>query len=165
MAGLLKSFNKKIIKEKGSAENYLTGIFLRFKAGQVEYVNAGHTDVLVLKDGKTNILGQDENAAENNDDFRGTFLGIDGLPDTYKPVKLPLVKGAYYILFTDGLTESRNLSGDELGIDMLKKILARTEKDLPAKKLLSYLMDIFFCWTEAVPVKDDLTVIVMRYLG
>lgn len=40
-------FKKAIIKEKGSIENYMTGIILRINDNVVEYVNAGHTDVLV----------------------------------------------------------------------------------------------------------------------
>lgn len=34
-----------------------------------------------------------------------------------------------------------------------------------AKQLLEYLIDIFEAFTEAVPLRDDLTVIVLKYLG
>lgn len=36
---------------------------------------------------------------------------------------------------------------------------------LKRKQLLEYLIDIFEAFTEAVPLRDDLTVIVLKYLG
>ena len=68
-------------------------------------------------------------------------------------------------MFTDCLTESRNLAGDELGIELLQKILAKAPEGTSAKQFLEYLIDIFEAFTEAVPLRDDLTVIVLKYLG
>ena len=160
LSALARTFNKKLIKEKANVENYLTGILLRITDSKIEYVNAGHTDLLCI-DSKRKVSV----AGGANRSFRGSFLGIEGLPDNFETVDIPLEKNSCYIMFTDCLTESRNLAGDELGIELLQKILARAPQGTSAKQLLEYLIDIFEAFTEAVPLRDDLTVIVLKYLG
>jgi len=136
--------------EKANVENYLTGILLRITDSEIEYVNAGHTDLLCI-DSKRKVSV----AGGANGSFRGSFLGIEGLPDNFETVDIPLEKNSCYIMFTDCLTESRNLAGDELGIELLQKILARAPQGTSAKQLLEYLIDIFEAFTEAVPLRDD----------
>lgn len=160
LSALARTFNKKLIKEKANVENYLTGILLRITDSKIEYVNAGYTDLLCI-DSKRKVSV----AGGANGSFRGSFLGIEGLPDNFETVDIPLEKNSCYIMFTDCLTESRNLAGDELGIELLQKILARAPQGTSAKQLLEYLIDIFEAFTEAVPLRDDLTVIVLKYLG
>lgn len=160
LSTLARTFNKKLIKEKANVENYLTGIILRITDSKIEYVNAGHTDLLCI-DSKRKVSV----AGGANGSFRGSFLGIEGLPDNFETVDIPLEKNSCYIMFTDCLTESRNLAGDELGIELLQKILARAPQGTSAKQLLEYLIDIFEAFTEAVPLRDDLTVIVLKYPG
>ena len=43
---VLEKINRVLINEMGQADNYLTGILLRFNSDTVEYVNAGHSDLL-----------------------------------------------------------------------------------------------------------------------
>jgi EAL domain-containing protein (putative c-di-GMP-specific phosphodiesterase class I)/serine phosphatase RsbU (regulator of sigma subunit) len=156
---MMKRFNTILTREKGMVENYLTGLFLRIKENKIEYVNAGHTDVLVKSaDGCVSVLGGTDGG------FRGSFLGIAGLPDDYRIVKTGLAGETYLLLYTDCLTESRNLAGDELGGERLCDIFARAPHG-PAEKVLSYILDIFEAFTEAVPLRDDLTVIIMKYTG
>ena len=158
---MLRQFNAELTKEKGMVENYLTGIFLRITENKIEYVNAGHTDVLVKTPAKKDCISV---LGGSNSNFRGSFIGIEGLPDDYCTITQELTGETYLLLYTDCLTESRNLAGDELGVDRLKEIFARTPPG-SAKEVLAYLLDIFEAFTEAVPLRDDLTVIVMKYSG
>lgn len=160
---VIEEFNKTLTAEKGMVENYLTGIFLRVKDSLVEYVSAGHCDVLVKSYGadtcKTGILGDKDGS------FRGRFLGIPGLDgEKFETVKANVKKDTYLLLFTDCLIESRNLAGDEMGIDLLQKVFKKAPKG-KAKEVLDYVLDSFNAYTEAVPLRDDLTVIVMHYVG
>lgn len=43
---------------------------------------------------------------------------------------------------------------------MYKKITVEN-----SKKILDYIIDVFDAYTEAVPLRDDLTVIVLKYVG
>lgn len=150
--------NARLVKEKGSVENYLTGVVLRISGRHVEYINAGHTDVLVKNPdgpGSVSVLGG------NDGSFRGHFLGVPDLPCGFLPVHAEADAGTIFLLYTDCLTESRNLAGDELGPERLADILQNAPGN-SAKETLAYVLDIFAAFTEAVPLRDDLTVIVLR---
>ncbi|GEM_PF-403236 len=157
---IIQEFSSTLIEAKGAVENYLTGIFLRLNENHIEYVNGGHTDILLKKaSGKVSILGEEDNS------FRGMFLGMQGLPEgDYGVFKTDLEKGDCLLLYTDCLIESRNLAGDEMGVNLLKKIFSKAPAD-NSKKILEYLIDVFDAYTEAVPLRDDLTVIVLKYVG
>ena len=153
---VMTDINSILIREKGSVENYVTGITLRFSGQKIEYVNAGHTDVLIKTPaGTVSILGG------QNGDFRGRFLGVSDLPCTCTSVCADAPSGSFLLLFTDCLTESRNLAGDELGGERLAEIFSRAPL-AAAEEALDFILDIFGAFTEAVPLRDDLTVIVLR---
>ena len=158
---LIQEFSETLAQEKGSVENYLTGIFLRLNQNQVEYVNGGHTDVLLkrAKTGKVEILGGKDG------NFRGMFLGMPGLPsDCCSTVKNQLEVGDSLILYTDCLVESRNSCGEEFGLERLQKILEEAQSKNP-KETLSYIAEKFKTYTKGVPLRDDLTIIVLQYTG
>ena len=158
---VIQEFSETLAQEKGSVENYLTGIFLRLNQNQVEYVNGGHTDVLLksAKTGKVEILGGKDG------NFRGMFLGMPGLPsDCCSTVKNQLEAGDILVLYTDCLIESRNGCGEEFGIERLQKILQEANSKTP-KETLSYIAEKFKTYTKGVPLRDDLTIIVLQYTG
>lgn len=161
---LLRNFNKSLTEAKGMVENYLTGVFIRTDGNKLEYVNAGHPDIFIKNGGeKTKILGT---GVKN---FRGSFIGIEGLPDDFKTVEEKIEPDSYILLYTDCLVESRNLMGFELEQNSLMKIFDRACSSVSpdtAKKTESVLNSIissFESFTEGVPLKDDLTVIVLHY--
>lgn len=161
---MLKTFNKSLIEAKGMVENYLTGVFIRAESkadcAKIEYVNAGHPDVMIKRAGqKTAILGEGKK-------FRGSFLGIDGLPDGFKTVEEKIGHGTYFLLYTDCLVESRNLMGFELEGSVLCKVFDKAcgkNGEKSAEEALRALMDSFRSFTEGIQLKDDLTVIVLKY--
>lgn len=158
---LIQEFSETLAQEKGSVENYLTGIFLRLNKNQVEYVNGGHTDVLLkrAKTGKVEILGGKDG------NFRGMFLGMPGLPsDCCSTVKNQLEVGDSLILYTDCLVESRNSCGEEFGLERLQKILEEAQTKNP-KETISYIAEKFKTYTKGVPLRDDLTIIALQYTG
>lgn len=159
LGDVMGEFSRTLSEAKGAVENYLTGIFLRIDGNHVEYANGGHTDVLLRsQDGKVSFLGGEDGS------FRGMFLGMAGLDDKYGTVNARMKKGDTLLLYTDCLVESRNLAGDEMGAERLAKILSQADKTT-AKGILEHVIEIFRLYTEAVPLRDDLTVIALRYTG
>lgn len=161
---LLRNFNKSLTEAKGMVENYLTGVFIRTDGNKLEYVNAGHPDVFIKNGGaKTQILG---NSVKN---FRGSFIGIEGLPDDFKTIEEKIEPDSYLLLYTDCLVESRNLMGFELEQTTLMKIFDKACSSVSpdtAKKpetVLNSIIESFESFTEGIPLKDDLTVIVLHY--
>lgn len=156
---VIQLFSETLAKEKGSVENYLTGVFLRFKENIVEYVNAGHTDVFYknVKTGKTEILG------DKDGKFRGMFLGMDGLhSDGCSTVKLEVQSGDFIILYTDCLIESRNAEGKEFGLERIKNLIDNCAAQNP-KEMLTEILNQFNQFTKGVSLRDDLTIIVLQY--
>lgn len=161
LENVMQEFSETLAREKGSVENYLTGIFLRMSKNQVEYVNAGHTDVLLksAKTGKVEILGGKDGG------FRGMFLGMPGLPsDGCATVKKQMESGDILLLYTDCLIESRNSSGEEFGLERLQKTLEESAAKTPRETLL-FVAEKFKTFTKEVPLRDDFTVIVLQYTG
>lgn len=231
LPSVMENINRTLIQGKGSVENYLTGVILRICGDTIEYVNAGHTDVFIKHANSSQMESQNftdysDNSVfilgEEDSSFRGHFLGIPDLPVEFGIVQKKLEPGDTIILYTDCLTESRNLAGDELGQDLLKKIIQKSpcitetqkndksfpsnedsilgkilsnedsiqeeipsneesvpyeilsnEDSLPGeilsykdslpKEILTHIMDSFEAFTEAVPLRDDLTIIVLQY--
>ena len=72
--------------------------------GAIEYVNAGHTPPLYLhKHGAVELTDSD------------LLLGVDLTRGVREP-RAALEPGDSLVLFTDGVTEARNLDGDDLGV-------------------------------------------------
>jgi phosphoserine phosphatase RsbU/P len=81
--------------------------------GVVEYVNAGHTPPLYLhKHGATELTDSD------------LLLGVISRAE-FVNRELRLEPGDSLVLFTDGVTEARNLEGDDLGTDQIGEALVK----------------------------------------
>ena len=90
---------------------------------------------------------------------------MPGLPsDCCSTVKNQLEAGDILVLYTDCLIESRNGCGEEFGIECLQKILQEANSKTP-KETLSYIAEKFKTYTKGVPLRDDLTIIVLQYTG
>ncbi|MCR5763357.1 MAG: SpoIIE family protein phosphatase, partial [Treponema sp.] len=157
LSKIMSLVNKEIIEEKGAVENYMTGVILRMNDNEVEYVNAGHTDVLI-KNKETYIFSDKQNT------FRSRFIGIPDLPVEFNSITTKVPKDTYFLIYSDCLIESRNLAGDEMGTELLRKVFASSSSS-SASAVLHDIMESFDAFTEAVPLKDDLTVIVLKYKG
>ena len=98
----------------------------------------------------------------SNENLRGSFLGIPDFPTSYSTIEKELHEETTLLLYSDCLTESRNLAGDELGVERLHDIFERAPNGTAAE-ILEFVIDIFDAFTEAVPLIDDLTILVLKY--
>jgi sigma-B regulation protein RsbU (phosphoserine phosphatase) len=95
----------------------------------LQYTNAGHNPPLLVRgDGKTTRLT-----------IGGKVLGAFA-DSTYGHQEIQLQSGDRIALFTDGLTEIRNLTGEEFGEERLRELLVRERHRSPAE-LQSVIMD------------------------
>jgi sigma-B regulation protein RsbU (phosphoserine phosphatase) len=154
---ILEASNRELINEIGMTEMYLTGIMLRFSDDAVEYVNAAHEDILCKNSKSVNAIKMHLKDV----DFKGMFLGKAETEDTYTTVKLIHHKNDALILFTDGITESKNAGRKEFGIDNLIMSFKNAPEG-PASTILGHIMKDFERHLAEVPPGDDLTVIVLK---
>jgi sigma-B regulation protein RsbU (phosphoserine phosphatase) len=155
---LMQKINRELIHEIGGVDNYLTGILLRFINGKVEYVNAGHTDLL-MKNGKT---GEVKVVRSENEAFRGHFLGIEAMNEAYNMLRFNINSGDSLLLYSDCLTESLNSSQQEYGIDRLIKTYSELQPTLPAQVQLDAIVHDLNQYVGSSELKDDLTIIVLK---
>jgi sigma-B regulation protein RsbU (phosphoserine phosphatase) len=117
--------------------------------GSVEFVSAGHLPVLhIHRDGAT------------PKDSTGVPLGM--FANTRFPIhRLALAKGDGLFLYTDGLTEARNLAGQEYGLQRIRALAARSTGIEP-EGLISECLEDLFRFGEGVKQTDDLTLLAVR---
>lgn len=77
---------------------------------------------------------------------------------------LDLNKGDVYIFYTDGITESRNESGEEFGYERLVD-LAKTVKDCAANEIKDRILSEIRLYSGSKGIADDLTLIVVKWRG
>ncbi|MFP4363535.1 MAG: PP2C family protein-serine/threonine phosphatase [Spirochaetia bacterium] len=154
---VLYTINDNICREIENVDNYLTGIFLRFRNDIVEYVNAGHTELIFksARTGKAKIVNQKEG------DFKGWFLGIPDMLSEYTALNFRARKDDIILLYTDCLNESVNPDGEEYGMERIMDSLQRAPNG-PAPTILKFIMDEFFEFTGKKEFNDDLTVILIK---
>ena len=156
---IISKINSNMIREIGNVDNYLTSILLRFKDNTVEYVNAGHPDLLFKSSssGKARILNLDDR------DVKGRFIGLAGMDDPFRQLNFNMSEGDTLLLYTDCLSESKNKSGEEYGPERVLKSLERAP-DGSAQKILDSILNDFNSFSSTKIISDDLTVIVLKYI-
>ena len=130
-------------------------LFLDLENSTVNYAGAAHPPLLLwrMKSGSaTEVL-------EN-----GLMLGL--LPDsTYSAITLPLECGDWIVLFTDGIVEARNPSGQEFGVDRLKRFVEEN-RALSAERLGDGLLDALEGWSGQARGEgqaDDITLLAIHF--
>jgi len=148
MAEKLNNF----VYQSSAINTFITFFYceLNKESGDLVYINAGHNPPLVLsRSGDVRELGSS-----------GLCLGM--LPQmTYEMRREALKPGEVCILYTDGITESRNKSNEEYGGGRLAEVCRKH-----AGTLASELMDAVFrdldAFTEKAPPADDRTLVVVK---
>ena len=119
------------------------------RSGAVEICNAGHPPALLTR--------------------RGQVASIEatGLPvgmfchERYTSIELKLEAGDSVLLYTDGLTEARDKSGVEYGVDRLSKFV-RNNSSLAPRDLTAACLEDASAFRAGEPKTDDLSVMVIQ---
>jgi sigma-B regulation protein RsbU (phosphoserine phosphatase) len=95
-------------------------VYLDAQASQLRYAAAGHPSMLLLRDGGVTEI------AEN-----GLLLAASDRA-TYAEITVQLKQGDRLLLYTDGLTEARNIKGELFGEESLIAALKNTSGMMPS---------------------------------
>lgn len=157
LSAVMSNIDRKIIEEKGDIENYLTGMMLRISGNRLEYVSAGHPEMLFRK-GASGIVRP---VVIPGKDSKGRMLGIEGLSEGYTTIGFSVVDEDSLLFFTDCLPDARNSAGEEFGVDRIAKAFSSSGNGLAAEKLAS-IMHAFESFVGELALNDDLTVVVLQ---
>lgn len=119
-------------------------------SGQLTYVNAGHNPPLLIR-----ASGQFEDLTGG-----GMILGIMPMA-TYQERQASLHPSDVLVLFSDGVTEASNPSGQEFGEGRLADLVASL-RDRPAVEIVDEIHKAVAAFSEGAPAADDITVVVAR---
>ena len=128
-------------------------ITLSVRNKELRYVNAGHEPALLYRksSGAIEELGTSV-----------TVMGLIEYPETIQPGKAKLASGDILLLYTDGITDAKKISGERVGADFLKQAILELRKQT-ADEIVEGIMQRVQAKT--VPVlRDDMTLACVKVL-
>ncbi|MBC7815836.1 MAG: SpoIIE family protein phosphatase [Planctomycetaceae bacterium] len=134
------------------SEQYFTLFYgiLNRHTGEFRYTNAGHpSPVHISESGQTSPLPGD-----------GMPVGI--VETDYDEHRLQLAPGERLVFYSDGVTESMNLSDELFGTSRLFETL-RDSADRPLGMALTEVVTQVAAWRGAAPIHDDLSLLTLEY--
>ncbi len=154
---IMSIVNGHLSNDLSRLDNFVTCILLRIMDNRIEYINAGHPDLLhrVHKSGEVRII----DAGEKN--FRGEPLGLAINHHMPSVVQFTVEKDDLLLLFTDCLLDARNPRKERYGLKRLMESLDEVP-DGTAAEILDYLLAKFKSFVRDVDLRDDFTVILAK---
>jgi len=118
---------------------------------ELTYASAGHNPaLLVRRDGSTEWLRA-----------KGMALGLSKSAH-YEAVALTLAPGDLLVAYTDGVTEARNISGEDFGEERLCQVALRLPGSPSPEAACRDLIQAVSEFEGEAPQHDDMTVVIVR---
>jgi serine phosphatase RsbU (regulator of sigma subunit) len=151
-AKVTKAVHRHIMESVSSKDVFVTAFYgvLHSPTGQLTYVRAGHELPLLFRPGKP------VDKIESVGRFLGMIDEFDVEEYTFK-----LETGDKIVLYSDGVPEATNISGDQFGNTRFMECLNRFGS-LPASQLVSQIVETTNTWTQGSAPFDDLTLLVVE---
>jgi len=119
-------------------------------SGRFSFTNAGHNPgLLVRADGTVQRL-----------DANGLPLGLFPVVE-YDKVEITLGPGDLVMLYTDGITEAANPTGEEYGLDRLQEVVRKYSQE-PLVALAVAIETAVEVFVDGTPFGDDRTIVMLR---
>lgn len=139
------------------SENTTDGRFITFfwlllddQKKEITYVNAGHNPPLLIRDNKITYL-----------DKGGMLLGVMKSFMPYESETVQLQRDDILVMFTDGVTEAKNINDEEFSDQKLENILI--QKTFPSSdEILNEVKRSIDEFVAGEPQSDDITMITIR---
>ena len=143
----------KALCRRGLESRFVTLMFGQVAAdGTLIYCNAGHNPPFVL--GKDTVRRLEEG---------GPVIGLLEFAP-YADGTTHLEPGDTIVVFSDGISEALNSAGEEFGDSRLQDVTAGSHA-LTAQAIVDRIVAAVRTFTKGAPQSDDITVMVIRYLG
>lgn len=142
-----------------SSRLFMTSVILRWDkpTQKMYYTGAGHEHILVY-----------HTKTEKVDLIRSGGIALGMIPDTSKIAKeqeIPLEIGDSIVLYTDGITEAKNKTGEMYTVEKLAESLRKHGYRPSAESIFDNLTKDFSNFVGEYIQADDITMIVIKYLG
>ncbi len=141
-----------LIFENTSPEKFITFFWgiLDSEKDHFEFINAGHNPPVMLKKDKFVYLSEG-----------GFMIGILNQDINYEVGRIGIERGDIVVLYTDGVTEAMNKSGEEFGEKRLTTILEEN-RNRSSEEILVSIKNSLADFTKGTSQYDDITLIVLK---
>jgi len=141
----------RILKRDGLPNRFATLVYLVVTAdeGEVRVLNAGHMPPLVVRGGTIEELPRGSMALGIVDDA------------TFPEQRVALAGGDVLVVYSDGITEAMNPSGEFFGDDRLRTFLRETAGQ-PADRIGSRLIGALAAFVSGARRHDDVSLVVLK---
>jgi len=154
---IMDAANRELSNEIEGTHSFITGIIVRFSNSSVEYVNAGHPNIIIKDQGSRTVKVLDEIGSG----FKGNPLGLGGLTNPFKTMKFNVHRGDVLLLYTDCLVENSNSLNSPYGVQRLIDSL-EDAPDGTAQEILDHIIALFKTYIQNEAMTDDFTVILAK---
>ncbi len=137
----------------------MTMLYFQYSAKDrsLRYSSAGHEHILIWRKSATNAVGEVEAVVSG-----GFMLGMLADIDTYlEDHKLSLELGDKVLLYTDGVTEAEDSTGDRFGLERLKESFKANAQKEP-NELIQAIKQEVYAFIATQPQYDDITLVGME---
>lgn len=148
---ILTTLNK-VLYELANQTRYVTIFYAKLDpgSGTLQYTNAGHPPPLILR-ASTDPMWLAEG---------GPIVGM--LPDAaFEMNSVRLEPGDVVVLYTDGVVEAQNPSGEFYSAERLESVV-RANHEMPAHELVSSIHRSVVSFASNGELQDDLTLMVVK---
>jgi Na+/proline symporter len=154
-AQIIRAVNAFILTDLDRAEMFITLFYASYDAinQRLRYASAGHNNP---------IIWRAETGHCDHLDANGLILGVKA-DVIYEEKETEIASGDLLILFTDGLTEAENRTGDFFGEERLEELL-REYHLLPTGEIIDRIMEQARLFTGTRSFRDDVTIVLMKIL-
>lgn len=152
---MLATLNELLYEDLTRAELFITMFYVKYNSESqvLTYANAGHNRPLLYRS---------KGAGCTELDAEGLILGVKR-EVVFEEKSLQMHKGDLLLLYTDGITEARNESGELFGVDRLCANLGRVHNAPPDQVVESILREVTE-FTHSPVSEDDISMVVVKVL-
>jgi hypothetical protein len=143
-----------VLLSSTARETFATLFWAYYEGSTLYYVNAGHwPPVLLRNSGNVRV----EHLMES-----GLVVGM--LPwATYRQGTVHMEPGDLLVLYSDGVLEAEDLSGEQFGEDRLLSTI-KEQSALPCTQICDHIVNRVRSFTQTKSLQDDLTVLIVRVI-
>lgn len=123
---------------------------LHRETGRLTFANAGHERPLWVR------AGRSVETLDGHDIVLGLFADVP-----YREWTVEMAPGDCLVLYTDGVTEARDESGDFFGDSRLEQVVAASAGG-STQELIQAIVDALASFAGATPPADDCTIVVLK---
>ncbi len=152
---VLSLLNELLYDDLTNAELFITMFYVKYNVSSrmLSFASAGHNKPLLFREGEIACIELDA---------EGLILGVRKTVD-FEDKSILMLAGDILLLYTDGITEAQNASGDFFGIGRLCKIISENHTE-PPHKIIDSVLESMTVFCQSRPLQDDISMVVIKVM-